>query len=384
MRYLALDAKVLKTALRRLRTAPAFGRWKPAACAFLLIAALAPPSPAGAQDAPTPVIATRVTTETIEDRIEALGTLRANEQVTLTAQVTEIVSAVKFRDGQRVKEGDVLVEMSSAEERALLDEAEATAEEAKEQMDRIERLQKRGVSAQATLSERTRDYLTAKARLHAMRSRLGDRSIRAPFAGVLGFRQISVGALLEPGTVITTIDDDSVMKLDFDVPATALSSLEVGLDVVATSPAYGDKIFTGKITAIDSRIDPVTRTIKIRAQLPNPDATLKAGTLMTLEVLRNKRSAVVIPERAIVALGRESFVYVVNQASDPPTAQRRKVTIGTRFRGRVEVVDGLAEGELIVIDGIIKLRPDSSISFREISPDEPLATLLKSKPRNPS
>ncbi|MEM1370788.1 MAG: efflux RND transporter periplasmic adaptor subunit [Pseudomonadota bacterium] len=317
------------------------------------------------------------------DRIEALGTLRANESVAITAQVTETITKLHFEDGQRVARGDVLADMSRSEEVAQLEEAKARLREAREQLDRAVPLARRGVSSDAVLSERRRDADTAAAQLKAVESRISDRRITAPFAGVVGLRRISVGALVEPGTVITTIDDDSEMKLDFTIPSTFLSSMRTGLPIVARAQAYGDQTFRGVVTGIDSRVDPITRSITVRAVLPNPTGALKAGVLMTLEVLKNRRQGVVVPEDAIVSFGRDNFVFVVGAAgagtSTPTQAERRPVGLGARQAGEVEITSGLEAGEVVVTDGNAKLRPGSSVEVKAVEQDgnEPLAKLLQ-------
>lgn len=313
--------------------------------------------------AQTPVFVAEVEQRTIEDRIEALGTLRANESITVTSQVTEVITKINFDDGARVSAGDVLAEMTSAEERAQLKEAEANVREAGEQLKRVSPLAKRGISSGSALSERQRDYDAAKARLEAVKSRIADRSIRAPFAGVVGLRTISVGALVEPGTVVTTIDDDSRMKLDFTIPATFLPSVRIGLPIVAQAAAFGDRAFKGKVTGIDSRIDPVTRSITLRAILPNPEGILRAGALMTVTLFNNKRQALVVPEKAIVAQGRKNFVFTVDARTSPKSVIKKEVIVGGRQTGVAEIKDGVRKGDRVVTDGTLKLRPGAEIKI---------------------
>ncbi len=346
--------------------------------AIALFQALPASQPRAQGAPPVPVFVSPVESRPLVDRVEALGTLRANESVEVTARVTETITRLHFEDGQRVGEGDVLAEMTSAEERAQLEEAKAMLVEAEAQLERAKPLAARGVSSDALLAERRRDFETAAARLKAVESRIADRTILAPFSGVVGLRRISVGALVEPGTLITTIDDDSVMKLDFTLPATFLSSMKVGLSVVAEAEAFGDKVFRGRITGIDSRVDPVTRSVTVRAVLPNPDGTLKAGVLMTVEVLKNEREALVAPENAVVSVGRENFVYVVDPKAETPTAVRRDIVLGTREHGFVEVKEGLAAGEMIVTDGTVRLKPGAAVKIEAVDDSsEPLAKLIR-------
>ncbi len=364
-----------------------FGRFNCMALLFALAAGLVVPGGAAvmAQTKPVPVIIAEAANKELVDRVQALGTLRANEQVTLTAQVTEIITKLHFDDGQRVNAGDVLVEMTSAEEAAQLREAEATAKEAKEQFDRTAPLAKTGVSSEATFAERRRIYETALAQLEAVNSRIEDRRVLAPFGGVLGLRRVSVGALVQPGTVITTIDDDSIMKLDFTVPATFLETLKVGLPIEATAKAFADKPFEGKITSIDSRVDPITRSVTVRAVLPNEGKLLKAGVLMTVEILKNRRMTTVVPEEAVISRGRENSVFVVDPNAKSPQAHQREVKLGAREEEIVEITSGLKNGEYVVTDGALRLTPGQAVEITAIDKGgEKLIDLLERAPSKPA
>jgi membrane fusion protein, multidrug efflux system len=199
---------------------------------------------AGGPPAATPVIVAEARLEPVAERIEALGTLRANESVAITSNVTETISVVHFDDGQRVSEGDMLVEMTSAEEHALLEEAQARVAEAQSQYDRVRSLVAQRSASESLLDERKRDLDTARAVLVALESRLADRVVKAPFDGVVGLRNISRGALVEPGDLITTLDDDSVMKLDFTVPSLYLEQLKPGLQIQARGRDPGEGAFS--------------------------------------------------------------------------------------------------------------------------------------------
>ncbi len=328
--------------------------------------------------APTPVIVATARLDRFVDRVEALGTLRANESVSLTASVTETLTAIHFDDGDRVEAGKVLVEMTSAEEHALLEEAQATVAEARRQYERVSSLADQGTAARSLLDERRRQWETARARLTAIESRLQDRLVKAPFAGVVGLRNLSLGALVEPGDLITTLDDDSVMKLEFPVPSTFLSTLRVGLDIVAVTRAYGERRFSGEVKAIDSRVDPVTRSVLVRAVLTNTDRALKPGMLMQVELLKNPRQAIVIPEEALVPLGNDQFVLVLDE-EDNNNVLRRKVIIGARRPGEVEVLEGLQEGDNVITHGTQKVRPGQQVVIQAVDDGtRPLAALLQS------
>lgn len=312
---------------------------------------------------PVPVIAHVVEEKAFTDRIEALGTLRANESVVLTANVTETVSAIHFDDGERVKAGQLLVEMTSQEEHALLEEAKVRVAEAERQYARVKLLAEQRTASESLYDERKRDLDTARASLAALESRLADRLLRAPFDGVLGLRNISPGALVEPGDEITTLDDDSLMKLDFSVPSVFLPELSPGLSITAKARAYGNRTFEGEVSGIDSRVNPVTRSIRVRAILPNADRILKPGVLMQVELLRNPRNSPVVPEEALLQQGADHFVVLIG-ADDK--AERRTVRIGARLPGFVEITEGLAVGDRIITHGNDKVRTGQLVTVKAL------------------
>ena len=296
----------------------------------------------------------------------------------MTATVTETISAIHFDDGDRVEKDQVLVEMTSREEHAQLEEASATANEAYRQYQRIKPLATEGTAAKSLLDERKREWETARARLAGIESLLADRLIKAPFEGVVGLRDLSVGALVQPGDLITTLDDDRVMKLEFPVSAAYLDALRPGLEVMANSRAFSGRSFSGSIKSIDSRIDPVTRSIRVRALLPNPERLLKPGMLMHVELQENPRKALVIPEEALQPLGEQQFVFIVR---DDNTVEKREVTIGGRRPGRVEVLEGLTEGDRVITHGHARAAPDQAVTISAVDDgSRTLPELLRSLP----
>lgn len=324
------------------------------------------------------VIVATTQKQKISDRVEALGTLKANETITITSTVTETITAVNFTDGQRVEKGDALVEMASGEEKAQLDQARAVVEEAGQQLERVKSLAKDGVAPRATLDQRQRDYTAATGRQHEIQSKLKNYVIAAPFAGVLGLRDISVGALVQPGTKITTLDDDSVMKLDFSVPSVFLAELRVGTPIVAMAREFPGREFKGEVTSLDSQIDPVTRSIMVRAIIPNEDHILKPGLLMSVELFSNERESIVIPEESLIPEGRDNYVLVINAEQK---IEKRKIVIGTRQPGSVEVMSGLESGEKIVTHGTMTARPGQTANIvGQDKGGESLSDILKQTP----
>ncbi|HEX5756317.1 MAG TPA: efflux RND transporter periplasmic adaptor subunit [Arenimonas sp.] len=294
-----------------------------------------------------------------QDSIEALGTAQANEAVTITAKVTETVVGVNFEDGDLVEAGQVLVDLSGKAELAGLEEARAALREAEQQYRRGQELAQRQLIAGSQLDAQRATLDAARARLDAVRARLSDRVIIAPFAGMLGFRRVSPGSLVTPGAVIASLDDISVIKLEFAVPETYFASLKEGQDVRAHSAAFPGEEFRGVLRSIGSRVDPVTRAVSVRAEIPNPGHRLRPGMLMTVRLFQPSRQALVLPEISVVQVGQQSFVYRVGEGDQ---VERVDVRLGQRRSGEVEVLSGLAAGDRVVVDGTGKLRPGARIS----------------------
>lgn len=323
-----------------------------------------------------PVIYKTLQLEPFADGIEALGTLRANEAVVLSATVTDTVRAVHFEDSQRVKKGDVLVEILDDEEHALLQQARTAAAEAQRQYERVKSLAATNLATAALLDERRQAYDFAQAQLKATESRLADRVIIAPFDGVVGLRNISAGTLVTPGTPLTTLDDDSVMKLDISIPAVFLNAVQPGLTVVArTRERTGE--FAGRVSAIDSRIDPVTRSITVRALINNPERVLRPGMLMTVDLQMAESMSLLLPEEALLQEGYRSFVYRINRDSEPVTVTKHEVKTGPRRPGSIVITAGLNPGDQVVTHGVLRLRDGFPVSLMaEQKGAESLADLL--------
>lgn len=316
----------------------------------------------GRGDAVTPVAVASATRIELSDMVEALGTARANESVVITTQVTEIVSRVAFDSGDVVETGQVLVELTDAEESAALEEARAALADAERERARFSDLRARGVASQAQLDALSSTVEQARSRVQALEARLSDLIVRAPFDGVIGLRNTSAGALVRPGDPIATLDDISTIKLDFTVPERFIGVLERGAPVRARSAAYDNEEFTGVVTNIDSRVDPVTRTVVVRAEIDNEAGRLLPGMLMLASLQRDLRTAIVTPELAVLRDGAQSFVYaVVDDGEGALSVVRRNVETGSRRDGFIEIVSGLNEGDLVVSEGVNRLRPGAPV-----------------------
>nr|WP_263854086.1 efflux RND transporter periplasmic adaptor subunit [Sphingomonas parva] len=286
------------------------------------------------------------------ETVEAVGTAVANEQVTLSAPVTERLVRLGFDDGQFVRAGQVIAILAQGQESAQLAEAQARAREAQQQLSRIETLRQRGFATQANLDAQVAAASAARAHATEARASIGDRVIRAPFSGWVSLRNISAGAVVSSGTEIATISDISTIKLDFPVPETVLSAIRPGLTIDARSAAWPDQPFRGQIATVDPVIDPDTRAVTVRARLPNRDARLKPGMLLTVAIETAPRMSLAVPELAVIGEGDRRFVYAVDAGG---TARRTEVRTGLRSGGRIEILEGLKAGQKVVTDGVVKL-----------------------------
>jgi membrane fusion protein, multidrug efflux system len=291
------------------------------------------------------------------DQLQAIGTASARESVTLTAKVSETVQDVRFDSGQAVRAGQVLVTLTQRAQAAGLEEAAASYREAQALYERQRVLGEKQLVSASQLDAQRAARDAAKGRLDIIRAAAGDRVITAPFDGVLGLRQVSPGSLVTPGTVITTVDDVSSIKLDFSVPESQLAALAVGRTVRATSDAFPGETFEGGITSVGSRVDPVSRALSARAEIPNPDAKLRPGMLLRVTLALPARTALQVPELSLQQVGQQAFVFRV--AGDQ--VEQVPVRIGARRPGWVELLDGVKAGDRVVVEGIVKLKPGARI-----------------------
>jgi membrane fusion protein (multidrug efflux system) len=287
-----------------------------------------------------------------------VGTANANEQVSVRAPVTERITQLGFSDGDYVQKGQMLAVLAQGQETASLASAQARAREAEQQLTRISELHRRGFATNASLDAQTASASAAKALANEARASIGDRVVRAPFSGYVSLRRISVGAVVSAGDEIAAVSDLSSIKLDFNVPETMLANVRVGQVITAKAAAFSDYVASGQITAIDPVINPQTRTATLRAVLPNRDAMLKPGMLLSVTIASKNRTTPAVPELSLVREGDTSFVYTV---SSNLKVKRTPVITGTRDGNLVEVVEGLKVGDKIVTEGVVKLSDGTTV-----------------------
>jgi membrane fusion protein (multidrug efflux system) len=312
-----------------------------------------------AQEAPG-VIVSEAVVRPFPLSAEALGNARANEAVEIRPEITAAIVEILFREGQTVSRGDILVRLESSEPLADLAAARAALVDSESQYRRSQELYKTRVVSESQLQQLEAKRDADQAAVNAAQARLDHTVIRAPFAGQLGLRRVSLGSIVSPSTVITTLDDTSSIKLDFNVPEVYLARLAPGLTVSARSAAWPDLSFDGTVTAIDTRVDPVSRTVTARALLPNEERRLRPGMFLTVTLLKDDVEALMVPEQAIVPERSNQYVLVVGPDN---IVERRKVQGGRRRPGEIEILDGLSPGESVITEGTQKVRPGQVVKI---------------------
>lgn len=291
--------------------------------------------------------------------VNALGTGISNQSITLVSPTSDFVTELNIREGKAAKKGEVIARLHDVEERARVTELEGILEEQKRQLARLKNLATTQATAQSLLDEQQTKVNTTLAQLDIASAQLAEMTISAPFDGYLGLRQISEGAYITAGTVITTLDDLNTLKVAFSVAEHYLADISVGMPLTVTNAAYGDINFSGNVSAVDTRLDPVTRTITVHGALPNADLKLRPGMLLNVKLELDKRQAMQISEKALVPQQQKQFVYKVDAQSKVTLVE---VITGQRIPGWVEILSGLKEGDEVVVEGIQKLRNGISIN----------------------
>lgn len=305
------------------------------------------------RDRPPPLVKVEaVGTRTFIDRYDAVGTANANEQVVLAAPVTERITRIGFSDGDYVRAGQMIAVLAQGQETAALASANAQAREAEQQLARVAALRNKGFATKSSLDTQIAAVAAARGQAGEARASIGDRVVSAPFSGFASLRRISVGAVVSAGTEIATISDTSQIKLDFAVPETLLSSVRVGQPIEARASAYPDTPFRGTVRAIDPVVDPATRSATLRAILPNGDGRLKPGMLLTVTIESRPRTAVAVPELAVLLEGDSRYVYTIGKDQK---AKRVPVKTGGRTGNLLEIIEGIGPGQKIVTEGVVKL-----------------------------
>ena len=310
--------------------------------------------------APVTVIAQRLQPQSFVDRYTALGTAQANESIEITVRSSSVVTRIDFREGQQVRAGQVLVELDTRQEAASLSLAEAQLKQAESQYRRSQALAATQVVSAADLDQLEANLAVARAQVRGAQARLDTLSVRAPFAGVVGLRKISLGDLVSPDTVITTLDDVSTIKLGFSIPETFMDTVRTGMPISAVTTVYPDRQFAGQVTSIDSRVDPVTRAVAVIATLPNTAGALKPGMFMTVNLEKRREAVLLIAEESLVPREGRQYVFIVENGK----AAEREVILGGLTPGFAEIRSGAEAGSLVVTEGTQRLQEGAPVSVK--------------------
>jgi membrane fusion protein, multidrug efflux system len=319
--------------------------------------------PGGGPPAPV-VTAFTAVLHPFASEITAIGVAKARQSVTLTAPTTELATKILFTSGQRVAKGQVLAELKSDEQQAAVVNAESMLRKAESDEARWRALDQKGFAPKVQVEQYEAAEQQAKAALDAARSRLRDRVIRAPFSGAIGLSDAAPGMLITPGAPIATLDDLSVIYVDFEVPETSLPMIGVHAPVAVAWDGAPGRLLKGEIRQIDTRIRAETRSLTVRAALPNAGARLRPGMLLKVSLRTGARTAVAAPESAVQFTGDRSFVYVLPGAAARAVAARRPVVTGAHDQGLVEIRTGLSAGERVAADGLNRLRPNQPVRVK--------------------
>jgi len=301
------------------------------------------------------------TTEIVTDSVSAVGSLRARDQVSLTTEVSGRVVEKNLNAGNRVAEGDLLLRLDDRQARADLQVVEATIADARRQLNRAQSLQANNSISQAQVDELRTAVDVARAQLASAQTRVDNHRIEAPFAGVVGLNDISMGAYLSAGTEVATLDSTLKMEMSFAISEKFLGQIGLGQAVEGHSPAYPDERFEGKLVELGTRINELSRTLPVRALIDNPDGRLLPGQFMAANLTLRQREALIIPEQAVMIRGDETYVFLAEDGA----AKRTSVKLGSRSPGIVEVASGLSLEDEVVVTGQDRLSSGDRIEVVE-------------------
>lgn len=316
-----------------------------------------------AEEAPVVVEVTRVAARAMADDVTAVGSLVSNESVVLRPEVAGRISRIAFKDGERVRRGDVLVELDAAVQRAELQQAQANLRLADANFRRSEDLFARKFVSQSGRDNARAELEVARAGVALARARLERMQIRAPFDGVVGIRSVSPGDFVKDGDALINLEDIDRLKVDFRLPELYLDRVQPGQILELTSDVLPGASFAAQVDAIDPLVDAQGRAVRLRASLANPGGRLRPGVFARVRLILAERPEVlVVPETALVpAPGNVQFVYRVVDGK----ARRVDVQTGVRREAVVEILGGLEAGAEVITAGQLKLRDGAPVTVSQ-------------------
>ncbi len=322
----------------------------------------------GWQQQALPVAVTQVSETLLQRRIEAVGDIRSAREVHLRAEAGGRVTSIPFESGQSVTSGALLAQLFDESEQAQLLANKAQLDFAKRQYERAKELVPSGAESEDVLNQREFEYERAQAERKAIQAQLRMKQVKAPFAGVLGIRQIDLGEYLSPGDIVVTLTDLSTLYLDFYIPLSDVAGIKTGASVTVTTDSYPQQSFSATVTAIESQVNAETRNVHVRATMDNPESKLKPGMFANVSVAEQQQDSVLmVPLTAIQSSAQGNSVIVVS--GDKPlnqgTASIVPVTVGQRFAESVVVTGGLNPGDVVVANGQNRIQPDAPLKVVE-------------------
>lgn len=308
------------------------------------------------------VLSEEVATHEISQSLSLIGKLKASESVVISPEVAGKIERIAVKANQNVRKGQLVVQLNDDKAIAAIKEARAYLNDEKRKLTEFQRLAKKNAITQTEIDGQKASVDIAQARLDAANADLSDLHISAPFAGTVGFIDFSRGKMVSAGTELLTLDNLSVMQLDLQVPERYLSMLSVGMNVEATSQAWENSVFSGKLIGVDSRINAETLNLRVRIEFPNKDLKMKPGMLMAATLDFPAINAPIIPVQALEYSGTKRYVYVIGEDNK---AIRTEVTLGARVENRVVIASGLNVGDEIVVQGLVNMRDGVTVKQLE-------------------
>ena len=309
------------------------------------------------------VVAEAVKREKIEEKISLVGSLAADEFVEIKNEIAGVIEEIGFDEGQPVKKGQMLFMIDADKLKASLAQAEANLGLAHTTFERLSSLIRSGAVSQQEYDQAKSDLEAKQAEAELIKAQLKETVITAAFDGVMGERKVSLGQFVNQGTTLTFLINQDPLKAEFRVPERFLGQLKEGQTVEVTVAAYPDEEFKGEVYFIDPQVEEQTRTALVKAKLPNPQGKLRRGMFANLNLIVSVRSqALVVSEEALLPKGDDVFVFAVDQENK---AQMKKVKVGIRLAGKAEIVEGLDEGENVIVEGYQKIGPGSTVKIKD-------------------
>ena len=316
---------------------------------------------------PASVEATTVLNTQWQPRVSAVGTLTAREGIDVSNEVEGIIEKIHIESGQQVKQGDLLVSLNDDVEQADLISFKAQEKLARTLFKRNEDMWKKKSISETEFDNAYSNLQVAQANVSQTRARIAKKSIRAPFDGVLGIRHVSTGQYVSPGTMLVSLQDYSILYSDFAVPEKQVPDLTQGLEVHLRVSAYDDRVFVGKVQAVDAKVDEATRNISVRAELANEDGLLRPGMYADIALMLDQSAErIVVPATSIVYSSFGDALFIVEKNDEGNMIARRvQITIGEQRGDLIAITSGLSGGEQVVQAGVSKLANNSPVSINQ-------------------